>query len=57
MARVANGEWSSANERTNAVPPLFLVDTAEAAQALVGLDNGWPGPEGFKDTFKALWGV
>ena len=23
MARVANGEWSSANERTNAVPPFY----------------------------------
>ena len=57
MARVANGEWSSANERTNAVPPFFLVDTPEAAQTLVVLDNGWPGPEGFQDAFKALWGV
>jgi ribose transport system substrate-binding protein len=57
MARVANGEWSSANERTNAVPPFFLVDTVEAAQTLVVLDNGWPGPEGFQDAFKALWGV
>jgi ribose transport system substrate-binding protein len=57
MARVANGEWSSANERTNAVPPFFLVDTSEAAQTLVVLDNGWPGPDGFKDAFKALWGV
>ena len=57
MARVANGEWSSANERTNAVPPFFLVDTPEAAETLVVLDNGWPGPEGFQDAFKALWGV
>ena len=36
MARVANGEWSSANERTNAVPPFFLVDTPEARRELVG---------------------
>ena len=57
MARVANDEWDSANERTNAIPPFFLVDTAEAAQSLVTLDNGWPGPEGFKDSFKQLWGV
>jgi ribose transport system substrate-binding protein len=57
MARVANGEWSSANERTNAVPPFFLVDSPEAAETLVVLDNGWPGPEGFQDAFKALWGV
>jgi len=57
MARVANGEWSSENERTNAVPPFFLVDTPEAATALVDLENGWPGPEGFKDAFKQLWGL
>ena len=57
MARVANGEWSSANERTNAVPPFYLVDTARRGQGLVGLDNGWPGPEGFQDAFKQLWGV
>ena len=57
MARVANGEWDSANERTNAVPPFYLVDSTDGAKALVGLDNGWPGPEGFKDAFKRLWGV
>jgi ribose transport system substrate-binding protein len=57
MARVANDEWDGANERTNAIPPFFLVDSAEAAQSLVTLDNGWPGPEGFKDSFKQLWGV
>jgi ribose transport system substrate-binding protein len=57
MARVANGEWSSENERTNAVPPFFLVDTVESAKSIVDLDNGWPGPDGFKDAFKQLWGV
>jgi ribose transport system substrate-binding protein len=57
MARVANDEWTSANERTNAVPPFYLVDTPDAAKAIVGLDNGWPGPDGFKDAFKKLWGV
>jgi ribose transport system substrate-binding protein len=57
MARVATDEWDSANERTNAIPPFFLVDTAEAAQSLVTLDNGWPGPDGFKDSFKQLWGL
>jgi ribose transport system substrate-binding protein len=57
MARVANGEWDSANERTNAVPPFYLVDNTDGAKALVGLDNGWPGPDGFKDAFKKLWGV
>jgi len=57
MARFANDEWTSENERTTAVPPLFLVDDAETAESLVDLPNGWPGPDGFKDQFKALWGV
>jgi ribose transport system substrate-binding protein len=57
MARVANGEWTSENERTNAVPPFFLIDDAETAESYIDLDNGWPGPDGFKDQFKALWGV
>ncbi len=57
MARVANGEWDSGNERTNAVPPFYLVDSPDAAKAIVGLENGWPGPDGFKDDFKKLWGV
>jgi ribose transport system substrate-binding protein len=57
MARVANDEWTSANERTNAIPPFYIVDTPDAASAIVGLDNGWPGPDGFQDAFKQLWGV
>ena len=57
MARVANGEWSSENERTSAIPPFYLVDSPEEAEGIVGLENGWPGPEGFQDAFKALWGV
>ena len=57
MARVANGEWTSANERTNAIPPFYIVDTPDAASAIVGLDNGWPGPDGFQDAFKQLWGM
>ena len=58
MARVANGEWSSENERTNAVPPFFLVDTAGSRDQLssisrtVGRD-----PKGFKDAFKATLGL
>jgi ribose transport system substrate-binding protein len=57
MARVATGDWTSENERTNAVPPFYLVDTAAAASEVVNLKDGWPGPEGFKDSFKTLWGV
>jgi ribose transport system substrate-binding protein len=57
MARVANDEWTSENERTNAVPPFYLVDSADAAKQLADLPNGWPGPAGFKDAFKKLWGL
>jgi len=57
MARLSVGQWSLADERKAAVPPFYLVTTADAANALVNLDDGWPGPAGFKDTFRKLWGV
>jgi ribose transport system substrate-binding protein len=57
MARLAAGQWSLPDERKAAVPPFYLVTTPEAANALVNLDDGWPGPTGFKDTFRKLWGV
>jgi len=57
MARLSVGEWTSADERKAAVPPFFLVTTADGANALVNLADGWPGPTGFQDAFKKLWGV
>jgi ribose transport system substrate-binding protein len=57
MARQSVGEWSTADERKSAVPPYYLVTTPKAANDVVNLDFGWPGPTGFKDTFKKLWGV
>ena len=57
MARLSVGQWSLADERKAAVPPFYLVTTADAANALVNLDDGWPGPTGFQDTFRKLWGV
>jgi ribose transport system substrate-binding protein len=57
MARVAANQWSSADERKSAIPPFFIVSTAAAAQSLVGFKDGWPGPTGFQDAFKKLWGV
>jgi ribose transport system substrate-binding protein len=57
MARYAVGEWSLELEREAAIPPLYIVSSAEQAEAIVDLPAGWPGPDGFKDTFKELWGV
>ncbi|OHV58709.1 hypothetical protein BCD48_42210 [Pseudofrankia sp. BMG5.36] len=57
MARLSVNEWSLENERAAAVPPFYIVDAPELAKDLVGLDHGWPGPAGYKDTFKKLWGV
>jgi len=57
MARLSVNKWSLANERADAVPPFYIVDSPELAKDLVGLPGGWSGPAGFKDTFKKLWGV
>lgn len=57
MARLSVNKWSLENERAAAVPPFYIVDSPELAKDLVDLEHGWPGPEGFKDTFKKLWGV
>lgn len=57
MARVANGEWDQGLERTAAVPPIYIIDTVEEAEAIVDLQDGWPGPDGFKDQYRTLWGL
>ena len=57
MARFSVNEWSLTNERAAAVPPFYIVDSPELAKPLASLPQGWPGPVGFKDTFKKLWGV
>jgi ribose transport system substrate-binding protein len=57
MARLSVDQWSLPDERKAAVPPFYLVTTPDAANALANLEDGWPGPTGFKDTFKKLWGV
>ena len=57
FARDALG-MDNPEERANAVLPLFIVDSAEEAAATLEFGpDGWPGPEGFQDQFKALWGV
>lgn len=57
MARHATGDWTPELERQSAVAPFFIVSDAEQAKELAELENGWAGPDGFKDAFKALWGV
>jgi ribose transport system substrate-binding protein len=57
MARLSVGEWDSANEREQAVPPLFIVDTPEVAKTLVDFKSGWEGPDGYQDAYAKVWGL
>jgi ribose transport system substrate-binding protein len=57
MARLSVNQWSQAEERKAAVPPFYLVDTPAAATSVASSADGWPGPAGFQDTFKKLWGA
>jgi ribose transport system substrate-binding protein len=57
MARLATNQWSTADERKSAVPPFYIISTPDQAKAIVSFKDGWPGPAGFKDAFKKLWGV
>lgn len=57
MARYSTGDWNKEQERTAAIPPIYIVDTTDEAEAIVDLQDGWPGPDGFKDQYKALWGL
>ena len=57
MARVAVNQWSASDERLSAVPPFYIISTPAQAQAIVNFKDGWPGPTGFQDAFKKLWGV
>ena len=54
MARDAVG-MDNPQERDNALLPLFIVSDAATAEQYK--DSAWPGPEGYEDQFKALWGV
>jgi ribose transport system substrate-binding protein len=57
MARLAVSQWSANDERKAAVPPFYIVSTADQAKVLLPLKNGWPGPDGLQDAYKKLWGV
>lgn len=57
MARVATGDWNVDQERASTVPPFYILDSVEDAEEIEDLSDGWPGPDGFKDQYKSLWGV
>jgi ribose transport system substrate-binding protein len=57
MARLSVNAWSLTEERQAAIPPFYLVTSADRARSLVALPFGWPGPAGYEDAFKRLWGV
>jgi ribose transport system substrate-binding protein len=56
MARHATGVWSPELQETVSVLPTWVVDSADSAEGLLPTD-GWPGPDGFQDSFRQLWGV
>ena len=55
MARVAVGEWR--RPTSGPTPSRRSTFDTPAAAAEEIIDNGWPGPDGFQDAFKELWGV
>jgi ribose transport system substrate-binding protein len=57
MARLATNQWSTSEERQAAVPPAYIISTPDQAKAIVSFKDGWPGPTGFREAFKKLWGV
>jgi ribose transport system substrate-binding protein len=57
MARLATNQWSASEERQAAVPPFYIVSKPDQAKAIISFKDGWPGPSGFQDAFKKLWGV
>jgi ribose transport system substrate-binding protein len=56
MARHATDVWSADLEATASVLPTWVVESADVAEGLLPTD-GWPGPDGFEDSFRELWGV
>jgi ribose transport system substrate-binding protein len=56
MARHATGVWSAEQEAEASVIPAWVIDSPDVAEGLVST-NGWPGPDGFEDSFEELWGT
>jgi ribose transport system substrate-binding protein len=58
MARHATGVWDAALEHEAAVLPAWVVEDQSVAQELLDTGvGGWPGPEGYQDHFRELWGL
>ena len=56
MARHSVGQ-DNPEERSNAKLPVYFVDSAEKAAAVLATGGDWPGPGGMEKQFAALWGV
>lgn len=56
MARHATGVWSVEQEAEASVLPAWVIESPDVAEELLPT-NGWEGPDGFEDSFKALWGL
>ena len=54
MARHATGVWDAGQQADASVMPTWVVDSADVAEPLLSTD-GWPGPDGFQDSFRSLW--
>lgn len=55
MARHSIGQENTQAAEVSTVPS-FVVTTPEAAEPWIATD-GWPGPDGMDEQFKALWGI
>jgi ribose transport system substrate-binding protein len=57
MARYATDTWDAEAEHEAAVLPTWVVADPEVANDLLEAgQGGWPGPDGFQDHFRELWG-
>lgn len=56
LARIAK-DMPLTEYQTSGQLPSWVVDSPEEAKKLLDGPGEWPGPEGFQEKFKALWGV
>ena len=51
------GDLGSSDDEGGGTTLSFLVDNADLAKQVLLEPAGWPGPDGYQDAFKKLWGV